>query len=710
MNSLEQTPVGNNQRCYRKRHRILRSCIECHRRKQKCDRLRPCQHCTGRGKPELCRYESNDNQYGQRRATDAGMASSGESRIESSTTSYSSSLPETNPLSPQDHMDLVSILGYSTHSEHNTFSLVKKVGATSSSTSSPLSTLNSKQRALDHKYQSLIRQLPPKEHIDILVQQFFSEINWHYDVIDEITFRQQLETWIRIPYSAHSNAMSVLPADVRAFPSLLFQVMAHALIHQPVADGTFSRLESLKYASEMTFVDLACDFSEAGFSALETMGKGEVTFVAVQSGLLRASLLKNTGNVIEAWHVLGTAIRDAQEIGLHAELASPDSSASIDAQWDKEMRRRIWFVLHNWDIHMAVVLGRPITTMMAAGNKLSLPDDLARRESGTPPRKRTGHDPPTPSSVIRVGYDVAYRYFPQVHRLESRGARTEDYNMVRETHATIVENMDRIPLWCRDEDPDVHFEELTGCHWLPAARLALTSGIYFVLLSLHRPYIFSVAESRTEALAAALKIVTVQRRLFQLSAPQQNISFNMVYPLFDAMVISLATIVLFPNENLDMLSEMVQNLRWGMDMLSKIGEHSAMARAAYGVVKKLFSHLEKAGGHALQHSSHTSEGVTEGSATGTTGLNPGLPVGNADAEFLSPSCPQMEWRTLDPPHFDVETLLPPQPVHDLFYQDISAPDIQDAWQAPDLFVGDLAFDGRYPDNSFWSFMSNFSLS
>lgn len=118
-------------------------------------------------------------------------------------------------------------------------------------------------------------------------------------MIDEITFRQQLENWRQIPYSAHTNALSILPADVLAFPSLLFQLMAHALMHQPVIDGTCSSLESLKSVSEMTFMDLACGFSDAGFSTLELVGQREVTVVAIQSGILRASLLRNIGNVIE---------------------------------------------------------------------------------------------------------------------------------------------------------------------------------------------------------------------------------------------------------------------------------------------------------------------------------------------------------------------------------------------------------------------------
>lgn len=362
--------------------------------------------------------------------------------------------------------------------------------------------------------------------------------------------------------------MNALPADAFTFPSLLFQLMAHALLHQPVSDGACSSLEFLEYASEMTFVDLACDFSEAGWSTLETIGKKEMTTVAGQSGILRASFLKGTGDVVEAWHVLGTAVRGAQEMGLHAKSASPNVSASIDAQWDEETEHRIWFVLHNWDIHMAVVLGRPITTMMTEGKAIDLPDDLAPRESEAPPRKRTNLDPPTPFSLILVGYDVAYRYLPRIRGLENRGARTEDYDIVRETHTAIVENMDHESLWCRDEEPDPRFDEFPGCHWLPVARGPLMSGIYFVLLSLHRPYICSVSESRMKALKAALKILTVQRRLFQLSEPQQYISFNVVYSLFDAMVISLAIAVLSPDENLDILSELVLNVRWSIDLLS----------------------------------------------------------------------------------------------------------------------------------------------
>lgn len=42
----------------RKRRRIIISCTECHRRKQKCDRSLPCANCVSRNKQDACRYET----------------------------------------------------------------------------------------------------------------------------------------------------------------------------------------------------------------------------------------------------------------------------------------------------------------------------------------------------------------------------------------------------------------------------------------------------------------------------------------------------------------------------------------------------------------------------------------------------------------------------------------------------------------------------
>ncbi|KAE9371382.1 hypothetical protein N431DRAFT_558921 [Stipitochalara longipes BDJ] len=45
----------------KKRNRGLLSCHECHRRKQKCNRERPCSDCVERGLPERCIYQAINN-------------------------------------------------------------------------------------------------------------------------------------------------------------------------------------------------------------------------------------------------------------------------------------------------------------------------------------------------------------------------------------------------------------------------------------------------------------------------------------------------------------------------------------------------------------------------------------------------------------------------------------------------------------------------
>src|SRR4051812_16835451 len=46
------------RRTYSKRNRPTRACLECTRRKQKCDRSKPCRACVVRGAEDHCVYEN----------------------------------------------------------------------------------------------------------------------------------------------------------------------------------------------------------------------------------------------------------------------------------------------------------------------------------------------------------------------------------------------------------------------------------------------------------------------------------------------------------------------------------------------------------------------------------------------------------------------------------------------------------------------------
>ena len=47
---------------------------------------------------------------------------------------------------------------------------------------------------------------------------------------------------------------------------------------------------------------------------------------------------------VEAWHVLSTAIREAQALGINQETVTGQMS-----EFDREMRRRVWCILDTWD-------------------------------------------------------------------------------------------------------------------------------------------------------------------------------------------------------------------------------------------------------------------------------------------------------------------------------------------------------------------------
>lgn len=54
---------------------------------------------------------------------------------------------------------------------------------------------------------------------------------------------------------------------------------------------------------------------------------------------------------MEAWHALGQAIREAQEMGLHREQPRKFSGGgeSVVSIWQREIEKRVWVNLYVWD-------------------------------------------------------------------------------------------------------------------------------------------------------------------------------------------------------------------------------------------------------------------------------------------------------------------------------------------------------------------------
>lgn len=484
-----------------------------------------------------------------------------------------------------------------------------------------------RNRSDPSQYTSIIRELPPRRHIDILVQDFFKNVAWHYDIVDEAMFTSQLSQWSGLTHDQLKQGPDALPINLRSFPALLFQILAQALLFQPTQHE--ESLNDLKYAADMELSDRAADLSDAGHRLASSFRKSELTLTMVQAGLMRACFQKTTGAVIEAWHTLGNAIRDAQELGLH--LIKPESTPYLRTEnlSDRELSRNVWHMLHLWDVHMATVLGRPISTRMSPKDvplPMSARDSLGRQR------------PPQPRDVIWCGYHTAYKFLQDIHDLD----KVEDWRIPVETvHENILTNIANLPAWAtaqrlRQGEPP----------WLSAALEEMYTNVHFVVFALHRPFVFAEMSSRHNAFHSAMQILESQARLFNLTEPLQYKAFSLVYATFDAMVLVAAMHIRFPDEFMEQFPATRRNLEWGLGRLQSLqARKNDLAATALNIIQQLYQRM-----------------LTAVSAIQPQGPCHGVSE-NGDLEAMEAETARVNWDTILQP--DLGDLFVPQPLNEL---------------------------------------------
>ncbi|KAH6625099.1 hypothetical protein C7974DRAFT_194868 [Boeremia exigua] len=418
----------------------------------------------------------------------------------------------------------------------------------------------------------IIRELPSWGHINYLVHAFFRNVAWHYDIVDEATFLNQLRHWRSLSYNQLKEAPQSLTADLWSFPALLFQVLAQSLLFQPLNHD--DSLNDLKYAANMNLSDRAVELSDAGLQLDSLVGKRKLTLTTIQAGLLRASFEKNTGKVVEAWHSVGVAIRNGQELGLHLGTPEPMLTSEHQNPADHSLGCRIWLMLHLWDAHMAVVLGRPMMTRLNPSN-IPLPASW----SHSPIEQELLQ----PRDVILCGFHTAYKYLQDIPGLEKKD---NGFLLVEEIHKKILANIANLPAWATPQR-----SRLNESAWLSAALETMFTNVHFVLLALHRPFVFSSASSRSKAYYFATQIMESQARLFDRTEPLQYKSFELVYSTFDATVLIAATHIRFTDEFSDQFPAAKRNLEWGLDRLRVLQSTNDLASPAFNVIQQLYQKM-----------------------------------------------------------------------------------------------------------------------
>jgi len=197
-------------------------------------------------------------------------------------------------------------------------------------------------------YVRLLRGLPPRLYVYILVDIFFEQVNWQYSIVDRNYFMPQLTDFYKALPSIFSDDPPEISSDVFTFPSLLFQIVGSAFQFLP--PDYDQSLDDLRMGR--SFDDLAKSYSDSGIEMLALFEKDSLNLSSIQAGFLRVALLKSFGYVLEAYRMVGQVIADAEEAGLHQE-SDGVHVGSVELTpprlWYHEMRRRVMVNLWLWD-------------------------------------------------------------------------------------------------------------------------------------------------------------------------------------------------------------------------------------------------------------------------------------------------------------------------------------------------------------------------
>lgn len=251
--------------------------------------------------------------------------------------------------SSQSTHSTLQTLGYSRSSAYNSLGICQRLQKEQGSQVQPVQQHDENiefSSDITEAYAKLLRRLPPRIYLELLIGVYFKEVHWHYAFLDELLFKGQLNQF----YSDMSNfdcaKRLVIKPKMLYAPSLLFQIAALAFQFMPHEHDHL--LDDLCVGGK--FPDLARGCSESGQALLNLFGSAHRNLAFVQAELLRVYWLKNEGKVVESWDCLGRLISEAHEMGLFQDqFQFHEAGDSCIDQWNLQMRRRIQVNLYLWD-------------------------------------------------------------------------------------------------------------------------------------------------------------------------------------------------------------------------------------------------------------------------------------------------------------------------------------------------------------------------
>ncbi|EGX91054.1 Fungal transcriptional regulatory protein [Cordyceps militaris CM01] len=522
------------------------SCSECQRRKQKCNREWPCNHCLKRKVADKCHFALPTANA----PAEAPTASDSRKRQASSDETDTDIIPTVADFQPGS-------LGYHTADLLAGLGLEDKKDAPDDNQYwTDVASCSALGRAF--------KEFPKRHWVDSLLRIFFNNINNQFYILYPAAFFDEYRNW-------WTRVQENRPVALQ-FTALLFTVCACSIQH---AD------ESLKAVIERDMGDSTEILSEKYHNIARELGSvvppGSSHLHSCQSMLHSSYWYISQAKYPEAWHALSAAARECQIL-----VREKDQAFHQLPSFEREMRRRLWCVIQILDWQTSAGLARP-TIVNWSAVEVVLPALTMEAFS------------PSPMLHMKIQSQLISQLavtYPNTINLEP--------SEIRQYQATVEAWAKAFPRVYAFGNPDTSKDATNP--WIIFNRFYLYTMAYFLLLASIRPvmlkgYTSALSEEEQGLCADGIKYCAKNIRVAVLWADHVDRHGGgyhfMISSVFDTVVLLCTCIMKDVENTMKKEDEVYEELDNAVSLFARLAHTSSTAKFAFDTASQLVPRLQR---------------------------------------------------------------------------------------------------------------------